>query len=235
MDMDGAESSTVAASQPARPSSLTFAWLYQHVQGRLNEGQRTAASRLERGSFWFGMAMAGVGLAAASLQHWITPAAAGWIALVCLVAEVAGLSVSVAMTLRRELPQFTRPRETHAAEMDREFDSWQSVVAELKRFPMPEREARLRYASTLRNNMSDRMGLLFGGIQRLGVFPVLVALYLQFRDWEWGDWAGAFDVNLVGGLFILAMLLLYAGGWLLVGLRMRLETYVNLLENSLRE
>ncbi|RDY66904.1 hypothetical protein DX912_11415 [Lysobacter soli] len=83
--------------------------------------------------------------------------------------------------------------------------------------------------------MGERMGLLLGGIQRLGVLPLLIALYLQFRNWEWGDWAGAFDVNLLAGLLIWAMLLLYAAGWLLVGLRTRLDSYVGLLETSLRD
>lgn len=31
------------------------------------------------------------------------------------------------------------------------------------------------------------------------------------------------------------MVLLYAGGWLLIGLRTRLDTYVHLLESALQE
>lgn len=235
MDTERTELNASSAVCQARPKSLTFAWLYRRVQGYLIESQRGAATQFERWSFWFGIGMAGIGLGAAALQHWIQPIVALWIAVICLIAEIVGLTISVTLTLKRELPQFSRPRETHAVEMDIEFDLWQGVIADLKRFPIPERQARLRFASTLRTNMNDRMGLLFGGIQRLGIFPVLVALYLQFRDWKWGDWAGAFDVNLVAGLFILLMLFLYAGGWLLVGLRIRLDTYVNLLEGSLQD
>lgn len=83
--------------------------------------------------------------------------------------------------------------------------------------------------------MNERMGLVYGGFQRLGIFPVLVALYLQFRNWELGDWASAFDVNLVAGLLIWMMVLMYAAGWLLIGLRTRLDTYVNLLEGAVRD
>jgi len=83
--------------------------------------------------------------------------------------------------------------------------------------------------------MTDRMGLVFGGLQKLGFFPVLVAIYLQLRNWKWGDWAGAFDVNPVAGVLIFGIVLLYAVGWLLVGIRTRLETYVNLLEASLAD
>lgn len=92
----------------------------------------------------------------------------------------------------------------------------------------------LRFSSGLRQRMNERLGLLFGGIQRLGFFPVLVALYLQFRNWTWGNWAAAFDVNPVAGLIIWMMVLLYALGWLLIGLRTRLDSYIELLEAALQ-
>ncbi|HAU80139.1 MAG TPA: hypothetical protein DCW96_05630 [Stenotrophomonas sp.] len=82
--------------------------------------------------------------------------------------------------------------------------------------------------------MNERMGLVFGGMQHLGIFPVLVALYLQFRNWTWGDWAAAFDVNPVAGLIIWMMVVLYVAGWMLIGLRTRLDTYVSLLETALQ-
>lgn len=233
--MDGVESNAAALPQPVRPDSLTYTWLYQRVQGYVAESRQPAASRMERWSFWLGLGAAGIGLSAAALTRWVPLAQLVPVAVVCLITEVFGLTASVGLMLKRELPQLTRPRETHAAEMDVDFDKWLGMVAELRRFPSSERESRLRFVTTLRHNMGERMGLLFGGIQRLGVFPLLVALYLQFRNWKWGDWAGAFDVNLLAGLLIWAMLLLYAGGWLLVGIRSRLDSYASLLENSLRD
>lgn len=83
--------------------------------------------------------------------------------------------------------------------------------------------------------MTDRMGLMYGGLQKLGPFPVLVALYLQFRTWTPGDWAGGFDVNPVLGLLIFSMVLLYALGWVLVGMRTRLDVYSALLDTSLKD
>ncbi|WP_237772050.1 hypothetical protein [Stenotrophomonas maltophilia] len=83
--------------------------------------------------------------------------------------------------------------------------------------------------------MIDRMGLMYGGVQRLGPFPLLVALYVQYRSWEKNGWAGVFDVGFAGGILIFAMILLYAMAWLLIGQRIRLETYISLLEASLQE
>lgn len=157
-----------------------------------------------------------------------------WIIVACLVIEVAGLGLSMALTLRRELPQLLRAKAQHAQEMDSEFADWQGLVAELRRYPRGAREARLRYVTSLRMSMGERLGMLFGGAERLGVFPVLIALYLQFRNWEWGDWAGAFDVNLIAGLLIWVIVLFYGMGWLLVSLRSRLDSYVRLLEESLQ-
>ncbi|WP_414487497.1 hypothetical protein [Stenotrophomonas maltophilia] len=119
--------------------------------------------------------------------------------------------------------------------MDDEFAHWQAVIADLRRFPGAERERRLKYVSHLRSNMIERMGLMYGGLQRLGPFPLLIALYLQFREWKWGDWTSAFDVGVLGAFLIYALVLLYLAGWLLIGLRTRLDTYVALLEGSTHE
>lgn len=222
------------AARTEQTGELCFRWLYARVQDYAASSHRLSPTGLERWSLWIGIGMGGLGLAISALSGWIPQRLTFWLIVLCLGFEVAGLGLSLFLTLRRELPQLARAREAHADEMDAEFAAWQLLVAELRQFPTSHREARLRFVTTLRQSMGERMGLLFGGIQRLGVFPVLIALYLQFRDWKWGDWAGAFDVNVVGGLLIFAMLLLYAGGWYLVSLRARLDSYVSLLEESLK-
>lgn len=217
-------------------ASLTYTWLYQRVQNYVTATKGPSPSTFERWAFWVGIGSAGLGLVvAATWSRWLPAAAAVFAVKGLLATEVAGLLVSLVLALRRELPQFTRSRQIHASEMDGDFGKWQELVEELRQFSPTHRAARLRFVQRLRANMDNRMGVVFGGTQRLGVFPVLIALYLQFRNWEWGDWAAAFDVNLVAGLLIWAMLLLYAAGWLLVGIRTRLDTYESLLQESLEE
>jgi len=204
------------------------------VQRYAANSDQVGPSQLERCSFWIGFGMAGLGLAASGLLRWVSPVAVLYITGICLVAELAGIGLSLGLMLRRTLPKLMRFRQVHAVEIDADFDKWQELIAELRRFPHSEREQRLRFVAALSSRMDQRLGLAYGSVQRLGIFPVLLALYLQLRNWKWGDWTGAFDVNLLAGLLIWAMVLLYAGGWLLIGLRTRLETYVDLLENSLR-
>ena len=68
-----------------------------------------------------------------------------------------------------------------------------------------------------------------GGVERLGILPLLLALYLQFKDWEWGDWGMLAEVNLIQGLLIWALVLVYLSGWRLVRLHARVESYERLL------
>lgn len=234
MEMQVLESE--ARDGDALSQELTFSWLYQKVQGYAAQSIYPKASRLESGSFWLALVATGTGLLAAAIPGHVVPVL--WIIylqIACLFVEIAGFLTAFALMLRREWRQYAKPRLTQADEMDNEFHHWLSLVLQLRKFPRVQREQRLRYVSNLRQNMLDRMGLLYGGLQKLGPFPLIVGLYLQFRSWRWGDWAGAFDVNLVAGLLIFLMTLLYVLGWVMISMRIRLDTYVGLLEASLKE
>lgn len=146
-----------------------------------------------------------------------------------------GGGVAAIRILWRQAPHWRRLRANHAAEMDREFHLWRDLISEMRAFPRSQREQMLSFAKQLREGMTYRLGLALGGVERLGVFPILIALCLQFRNWRFGDWAAAFDVHLVGGLLIWAIALLYVMGWALVGLRVRLSTYIDLLEESIAD
>lgn len=220
---------------PTQASELTYSWLYQQVQMWANQSIYAKPSRVEKWSFRLGLLAAGVGLlAAAASPSVLPPVQAAVITSICLLIEIGGFLVGGLLTAKREWRQYAKPRLSHAEEMDGEFDHWRALIESLREFPRNQREERLRFVTALRQGMTERMGLMYGGLQKLGPFPVLIALYLQFRNWEWGDWAGAFDVNLVGGLLIFAMVSMYALGWVLMAVRTRLDTYINLLEAALR-
>lgn len=233
--MVGAAQVPQAEAAPARAAvpALTFAWLHERFKVYQQKTKQLPPSKWERRFFWFGLVMAGLGLLNGSVGLPLPPAIKLALAIVFLSGELIGLLTAMAMMLKRELPQYTRAKETHAVEMDADYIHWRSVVEELQQFPADVRRARLRFVEARRQGMTERIGLALGGIQRLGIFPVLIALYLQFRNWEWGDWASAFDVNLVGGLLLWTMLLFYAAGWMLIGLRLRLDAYAVLLGESL--
>ncbi|TDV30803.1 hypothetical protein [Stenotrophomonas sp. CC22-02] len=223
---------------PAKADSqeLTFHWLYQRVQGLVEHSIYPKAGRVERWAFRVGVLAALVGVLSSQLpERWVAVTFTSPLVTACLVVEIASFIVAGVFAARRGIRQFSQPRLSHAQEMDGEFSQWQGVIAELRGFPRVERERRLKYVSHLRTSMIERMGLMYGGLQRLGPFPLLIALYLQVRGWQWGDWASAFDVGALGAFLIYGLVLLYLAGWMLIGLRTRLDTYVALLEGSIHE
>ena len=235
MDLQ-AGATDVQNDEPDTGESLTFDWLYQQVQLYAKHSVYTQASSIERWSFRIGLLAAAIGIiAAVTPARWLDPTVALPVTLVCVCIEIGGFLLGFVLQTRRDLRQYTQPRLSHAREMDADFTKWRALVHHLRTFPRQQREERLRFVSTLRTRMTDRMGMMYGGLQRLGPFPLLIALYLQFRHWKWGDWSAVFDVTFIEAVLIFAMVLLYAVGWLLVGLRVRLDTYVSLLEASLHE
>ena len=235
MDMQAGTAFDSAAQAEPR-EELTFQWLYGRVQGLVDHSIYPKAGRLEKWSFWVGMLAAVVGvLIGLAPGRWLPVNVAVVLVVVCLVVEIAGFVLSVVLMAQRELHQYIQPRLSHAREMDSEFTHWRAVITDLRSFPRGQREQRLKYVSNLRTNMIDRMGLMYGGLQRLGPFPLLIALYLQFRSWKWGDWGAVFDVGWAGALLIFGMAFFYLMGWVLIGQRIRLDTYVALLEASIQE
>jgi hypothetical protein len=215
---------------------LTFELLHQRVEQYIKRSKRELPGIVERAAFWIGWAGAGFALIAASTTpRWFAPQSALPFVTAGLVIELAGFAISLLLMLKREVPKLLRVRQQHAQEMDSDFQSYREIIAWLERYPVDERRERFRFVRDLKNKMSYRLGLAMGGVERLGIFPVLVVLYLQFRDWEWGSWGALTEINLVGGLLIWAMVLLYGMGWMVMGLKVRLDTYESLLEESLQK
>jgi len=167
------------APRPGQSDALTFHGLHSRVQGLRNQSIYPKAGVIEKWSYRVGVAAALIGLVSAlMLDRWIPGSVLLPLALACLVVEIGGFLVGGFLSLRREYRQYSQPRLSHAMEMDNDFLHWQSVVDELCMFPREDREQRLRYVSALRTRMTERMGILYGGLQRLGPFPLLIALYL---------------------------------------------------------
>lgn len=186
-------------------------------------------SWLERWSFWLGMLGAGVGM----LLGVLVQGKSGFnLAVGGLIVEVTGFLVSLVLMVRREWQSLRYARRDLARTYDHDFAIYQRFVDALRQFPEQDRNRRLRYVRDRRKVMQHRMGLFTGGLERLGVIPVMLALYFQFKDWKWGDWGMLAEVNLVQGLLIWTLLLAYAGGWYLIRLHARTEAYELLLAEA---
>ena len=86
-----------------------------------------------------------------------------------------------------------------------------------------------------RTNMHDRLGLFTGGMEKLGFMPVLLALYLQLKDWRMGDWTVLSKITLTQGVLAFILLFAFAMSWHLVRLRIRVQSYEQLLTAANRQ
>ncbi|MCT8358620.1 hypothetical protein NLA05_20535 [Xanthomonas citri pv. anacardii] len=83
--------------------------------------------------------------------------------------------------------------------------------------------------------MHDRLGLFTGGIEKLGFMPVLLALYLQLKDWRFGDWTVLSKITLIQGVLAFTLLFAFAMSWHLIRLRIRVQSYEQLLAEANRQ
>ncbi|HUD41035.1 MAG TPA: hypothetical protein VMR06_03460 [Dokdonella sp.] len=187
------------------------------------------AGRWERGLLLAGLAAA---VLAVTVRQIVPGAAGAVLVLVCVVIELVTLGISSWLSVRRHWPSFRHPTRTFAHELDADFVHYRRLVAALRRFPHAQLEARLRYLRTRRQSMQQGLSLFTGGLERLGILPVIGVLYLQFRDWRWGDWTRLSDVNLLQALLIGALLLVYLTGWQLAIVHRRTAVYEALLAEA---
>lgn len=190
----------------------------------------------ERSGVWERRAWA-VGLLAAGIAIVLGRFAPGrlgvWLVVACVVVELSALALACALTLRQQWPSFRHPIRDFAVELDFGFIHYQRLVTALRYFPADELDMHLRYLRARRASLQLGMRAFTGGLERLGMLPALGVLYLQFRDWRWGDWARLAEVNLVQALLIGALLVAYVAGWQLMSLHRRIAAYEALLAEAL--
>lgn len=209
--------------------SLDFAHLERRVSQALLNTADPSPEALERWSFALGFFLAGIASLAGTLVgglYGLRIVQAG------LILELVGLLVSVICLVRREWRTFAHKHVGFASALDRDFDELQKMLTWLRTFPHEERARRLRFLGGRKATFAYRFGLIVGGVERLGVLPVLAVLYLQFKDWEFGDWEALGRVHMVGGLLLWMLLLTYLGAWWLAGLKGRVDLYEILLTEA---
>lgn len=214
---------------------ISFSLLHEKVSQYVKETEAPddRPGPLERWALVTGCAAGGVGLV---LVKALSGMLVVQLSVVALILELAGLATSLVCMFRREWRGFRRPYAVFSHELDQAFHHYVRLVASLRVHPRLELQRRLRYLKARKASLAYRTGLFSGNMERLGVLPILVVLYVQFKDWRFGDWASTWNnVHLVGGLILWALLLAYLGSWWLIRLQSRLDVYEALLAEALEE
>jgi hypothetical protein len=87
---------------------------------------------------------------------------------------------------------------------------------------------RLRTVQLAERQLVAKLGLLAGGVDRLGFLPVLVSAYLFFRNWNRPLEIPAWQILL--GVFLMLLSLISATGSMM---RIRLRLFESMLSDSL--
>lgn len=207
------------------PPMLGFERMDEMMDAFHEATKGTVAGRVERSLLYLGLFGATVALVAIAFDARV-------LTLVGFIVEVAGLSISVGLTLKREWRGIKHAKRTYSKELDLDFGKYSEYVQQLRTYSRRDRDRHFRYIKARREVMRYRMGLVTGGVERLGVLPLIAALYLQLKDWQFGNWDAFGEITLVQAMLAWFFLLLYAGSWHLIRLYSRIEAYEQLLTEA---
>jgi hypothetical protein len=209
----------------------TFDEISKKVDAYIERTSARKAGKAERWMFVIALLAAGFGML-------VGQAVGGHVGLGILkgglFVECLAFALYLVFLGRREWDEFAHAHRSFAMDLDRDYVTYHEFVSWLGQFSDAEIGRRLRYLRDRKQMMTYRVGLFTGGLERFGVLPVLVALYLQFKDWRFGDWDAFGRVHMIGGLLLWALLLAYIASWLLIRLRIRLDVYEALLAERLQ-
>ncbi|WOB50716.1 hypothetical protein NYR97_04760 [Xanthomonas hydrangeae] len=232
MDEVAAEHSVDTDREAIKLTDPSFPSLSAAMAHYAQVTEQSRAGPVERWSLAIGLIGAGVGILAGTL---LSGKVGVYLAATGLAVELAGFLVYGVLSFKREWPSFRRPYADHAELMEREFHQYQLIVASLRSFPLEQRRRREAFMRDRRTNMHDRLGLFTGGMEKLGFMPVLLALYLQLKDWRLGDWTVLSKITLIQGVLALTLLFAFAMSWHLIRLRIRVQSYEQLLAEANRQ
>ncbi len=143
-----------------------------------------------------------------------------WLARGGLVAMAVGWIPTVIWDLSAVLRSFRRWGHEQADQLDHDFAEWHRLCEWLAGHPQDFLERHLRWLQVCQIRMTAKLGFLAGGIEKLGILPVLIALAVQARIA-----ASAPDIpkwQLILGLFVGTTYLIALLGSLL---RQRMQLY----------
>lgn len=177
-----------------------------------------------------GMAGMALALSPSMLIQWLQPQLwMLWMARMGLATMIAGLLPGFVRNVRVLLQEFRHHRRGLIEQFDHDVDQFRALVARLAAYPCEVLDERMRYARMGHERLASRLSMMVGGVERLGLLPVLLSLFVVLRNWR----------DLLGLPFWLALLAAMAAGLWLIGwagaeFRRRLQLYEFLLGEASR-
>lgn len=224
---DGIEAMATMHQDMESPK-LTFAALDARIEA-LPEYPSDAAI-FPRKAKW-GFCAAAVGALFALLCVKLLPSNAVYTAVLACIGvavEFAGVIVAGASQIPKKWPTFVSERRDTAERLDFDLPHHLALVEWLRTFPLDQRKTLSEFASHRHERMKEKLPMFTGSIEKLGALPIVIALYLQFKDMHWPPHPSWVEIFLIFTLVV--------GYWLsvlLINIRLRLQLYETLLGKAL--
>ncbi|BFI96495.1 MAG: hypothetical protein RSP_20050 [Rhodanobacter sp.] len=211
-------------------SALTFVSLNERIEALpAPPSQRVRSSRKQRWGIALFATAGSLALIVAkvhSARPWLI-----FVLPVLLAVELVGFTLMLIAALPDLIEfklGFAAQRREFAESLDFDMPHHEATIAWLSTYPRERLETMRDFAAYRIERFRSKLPLATGGIEKLGMLPVLAALVVQFKDADWPPHPS--------GLRIVLFAVLMLSYWLcmaLLSLRFRLELYGALLGKAL--
>lgn len=209
---------------------LTFTQLDAEIEA-LPEGPVASLNQPAWTRWWTIAGVAGmvVGLSPTLLLQWMEPA--WWMVTVAqlgLVVTVVGFAPGFVRNVWVLARESRRHRRGLIEQFDHDTLQFRELSERLSAYPRDVLERQRRFARMGHERLGSRLVMMLGGIERLGLLPLLLSLFIVLRNWQ----------DLLALPFWLAFLaamaaILWLLGWAGAEFRRRLQLYEFILDEAL--
>jgi hypothetical protein len=150
------------------------------------------------------------------------------ITILMLVIELVAIGLAVFYDLSLRMPGFRSERKDYAEQLDHDLQHHENLIVWVAGFPR-ERIALLSDYADLRNErFKEKQSLLTGGLDKLGMLPIVIAIYLQARTLHWPLEMSPLEIG-----FCCFLALIYWVCLISVNARLRGQLYGSILKRAL--
>ena len=193
------------------PAPFSFAWLEAFIAQHTQGDDEPLTTRLDRYAILGAILSGALGVLCGLV---LRDQLGLHLAQIGLVLEWFFAAAFLVSNVRQAWLGFRHQHETFARELDQQLVQYNIIVDAIRSYPLAVIAVHLRYVRDRKSKLIYRHGLLSGGMDKLGILPVLAVMYLQRKDWSFGDWKGLLDhVHWLGSVLFLALLMTYAISW----------------------
>lgn len=196
--------------------------LFGELQGRLDALEPRGASGFRKDWGVFALIVVGALLTLPNEFGWWS-AYSSWLALVGVCLELVGLVLLTYRQAKEIVPELVGAKQKYACELDSYFIEHERLRDWLRGFAAVERNRRVNYLESRRQSLERRFGLVFGAVDKLGVLPVIAAVFLQTKSLG--------ELSLMEWLLGAGLVFLYLMALWMSQFRLQLELYIRLLKS----